>query len=55
MNQLFGLQHRGDSNEEQESRPLVRCGMREAAMPVHHKCRKLIHDFNRDNYSCPQP
>ena len=45
----------GDCNEEQESRPLVREGVREATAPVHHKCRKLIHNFNRDNDSCPQP
>ena len=43
----------GDCDEEQESRCLVRCGVRETATPVHHKCRKLIHDFNCDNYSCP--
>ena len=40
-----------DCNEEQKSRYLVRCGVRETATPVHDKCRKLIHDFNRDYYS----
>ena len=27
-----------DCNEEQESRPLVCCGVRETATPGHHKC-----------------
>ena len=44
-----------DCNEEQESRPLVCCGVRETATPGHYECRKLIHDFNHDDYSCPHP
>ena len=47
--------YHGDRNEEQESRCLIRYGVREAATPVHHEFRKLIHNFNRDNYSCSQP
>ena len=44
-----------DSDEEQESCCLVRCGVREATMPVHHEGRYLIHNFYRDDYPCPQP
>lgn len=45
----------GDCDEEQESRCLVRECVREAATPVHHEGKYLIHDFNRDVYPSPQP
>ena len=45
----------GDSNEKQESRCLVRCGVREAAAPAHRKCRKLVHDFYHNYHTCPNP
>ena len=50
-----GVKCHWDCNEEKESCCLVREDVREAAAPVYHKCRQLIHDFNRDNYPCPQP
>ena len=43
----------GDCDEEQESRCLVRKGMREAATPVNHKGQKLIHDFDQDDTPSP--
>ena len=45
----------GDGNEEQKACYFVREGVGKAAAPVHHEGRKLIHDFDYDNYSCPQP
>ena len=45
----------GNCYEQQESSYLISCGMRETAVPVHHECRKLIYNFNHDDYPSPQP
>ncbi len=50
-----GVKRHGDCYEEKESRPLVSRGVKEAAMPVSRKCRKLIHNFDHDDYPSPQP
>lgn len=47
--------HHGNCDEEQESCYFVRDYVRELEASIHHKRRKLIHNFNRNDYSCPQP
>ena len=50
-----GVKCHWDCYEEKESCCLVRCGVREVAVPVHHKCRKLINNFDQDDYPSPWP
>ena len=45
----------GDCNEEQKSCCLVRESMRKLEASIHHKGYYLIHDFDYDDNSCPQP